>query len=168
MKKIRVGLSVSEFKKAAEEVERYRKSLIKKCAQFTRELAELGLETSRAILRENVDTGETIGSLHIEDDSHGNIMNMKIVVQSDAILFLEFGSGIKYSGTKNPKASEMGYGPGTYPGKGHWDDPDGWWYPDDNGGYSHTYGIEATMPMYNASVQMRDNITKLAKKVFSS
>ena len=41
-------------------------------------------------------------------------------------------------------------GPGTYPeGKGHWNDPKGWWLPKEKGG-EHTYGNPPAAPMYDA------------------
>lgn len=168
MPKYRVNLSAGSFRQLAKDIRDYRKSLQDKCEEFAYRLCEIGLKKAESILIRHVDTGQTIGSLRIENNSEGKIVNMSIVVESDAILFLEFGSGIKYSGTENPKASELGYGPGTYPGKGHWDNPNGWWYPTGNGKYAHTYGIEAAMPMYNASREMIENVGRISKEVFGS
>ena len=168
MPKYRVNLSSGSFRQLAKDIREYRKSLQDKCEEFAYRLCEIGLQKAESILIQHRDTGQTIGSLRIENNSEGKIVNMSVVVESDAILFLEFGSGIKNSGTENPKASELGYGPGTYPGKGHWDDPNGWWYPVGDDEYAHTYGIEAAMPMYNASREMIENVGRIAKEVFGS
>ena len=176
-KKISFGLSVSDLNSAIKELRQYQADLNIKCQKFTERLADLGLETAKAIMKEHIYSGETIGSLRIETDEIGSVTKLRIVVESEAILFLEFGAGDKYSGTNKPKASEMGYGPGTYPGAGHWNDPNGWWFPTDaprlirytdssGQGWGHSYGIEAAMPMYNASVEMMRNVRKIAKEVF--
>lgn len=48
-------------------------------------------------------------------------------------------------------------------------DPDGWWYQKEEGGeWYHTYGTKACMPMYKASVEMRDKIVKIAREVFGN
>nr|DAH05519.1 MAG TPA: tail component protein [Caudoviricetes sp.] len=163
-------LSPGSFRELAEKVRKYRLSLPEKCEEFARRLSEIGLQKANMILSEHVETGQTIGSLRIENNSDGKISRMTVVVSSNAILFLEFGAGVKYSKTENPKADELGYGPGTYPtGKGHWNDPDGWWYQKEEGGeWYHTYGTKACMPMYKASVEMRDKIVKIAREVFGN
>ena len=108
-------LSPGSFRELAEKVRKYRLSLPEKCEEFARRLSEIGLQKANMILSEHVETGQTIGSLRIENNSDGKISRMTVVVSSNAILFLEFGAGVKYSKTENPKADELGYGPGTYP-----------------------------------------------------
>lgn len=163
---IKFGLSPSEINKAIKEVEKYKQDLRKKCDRLILELANLGYSTSKAILQEHIYSGQTIGSIRIENLSSSQKTRMSIVVESEAILFLEFGAGVKYSGTVNPKASELGMGAGTYPGKGHWDDPNGWWYLGDDGEYHHSYGIQAAMPMYQAEQAIIRNLGKVARKIF--
>lgn len=165
-KKITFGLSVSEINNAVKELRQYRDEVNRKCQVFAEKLAGLGLQTARAIMQEHIYSGETIGSLRIETDETGAVTKLRIVVESEAILFLEFGAGVKYSGTVNPKAAEVGYEPGTYPGKGYWDSETGWWYMGDDGEWHHSYGIEAAMPMYKATVAMRQKIRSIAKEVF--
>lgn len=167
-------LSPGSFRELAEKVRKYRLSLPEKCEEFVYRLSEIGLQKAKSILIEHIETGQTIGSLRIENDSDGKVTKIAVVVESNAILFLEFGTGlVANSGEKNPKASELGYGPGTYSdgekGKGHWNDPNGWWYQKEEGGkWYHTHGIEACMPMYKASVEMRDKIVKIAREVFGN
>jgi hypothetical protein len=87
-----------------------------------------------------------------------------IYAEGESVAFVEFGSGIKY-GYGHPQAGEFGVGPGTYPdGKGHWDDPKGWWY----GHGQHSYGNPPAMAMYRAVEQMTEDITRIAREVFSS
>ena len=78
------------------------------------------------------------------------------------VLFIEFGAGARY-GYGHPEAAENGMGPGTYPGKGHWDDPNGWTIP--NG--QHTYGNRPGMPMYNAVKTIEQQIEQIVREVFA-
>jgi len=165
-KQIKFNLSQKSIQNAIKQLEQYKVDLNRKCQVLVKLLAEHGYSVADAILLQHIYTGQTEGSIRIEDISSGGVTKMSIVVESDAILFLEFGSGIKYSGTVNPKASELGMGPGTYPGEGHWDDPNGWWYLGDDGEYHHSFGIEASMPMYKASREIVNNVGKIAKAVF--
>lgn len=168
-KKISFGLSVSEVNKAIQEIEAYKKDLNDKVEIFAKKLSELGLDTAKAIIQSHTASGSTIGSLRIETDTTGQITRMRVVVESEAILFLEFGAGITYNqGNENPKADELGYGVGTYPNQTHAYDPDGWWYQDESGKWKHTYGTKAVMPMYKASQAMAENAVKIAKEVFKS
>lgn len=93
----------------------------------------------------------------------------EIRVEGEEVLFLEFGAGIRYSNTRHPLASKMGFGAGTYPGVGHWNKPWGWWFPVQPGHprirssnatlsklYSHTYGNPAYAPTYKALTKIKN------------
>lgn len=85
-------------------------------------------------------------------------------------MFIEFGAGIHYNGaagsSPHPKGEEFGYTIGSYgQGKGK---NESWVYYADSGEWVRSYGTEATMPMYKASVEIIQNIRKIAKEVFSS
>ena len=82
------------------------------------------------------------------------------------MLAVEFGAGIFYNSTENPKAPELGFGVGTYPGQIHAFE-DGWYYWDDKTEtWRYTHGIKATMPMYNAEQQIIQQYVKIAREVF--
>ena len=81
---------------------------------------------------------------------------------------IEFGSGVRYNSIPNPKAGELGFGVGSYPGQTHAADPNGWYYFGDDGKWHHSYGIKATMPMYNASLEMIKSVSEVAREVFGS
>ena len=66
-------------------------------------------------------------------------------------------------GFGHPEAQEHGMGPGTYPdGKGHWNDPKGWYTP----GGQHTYGNPPAMPMYTARKTIEEELPRIVKEVF--
>lgn len=169
-KKISFGLSTKEIQRAIKELKSYQQSLDEKNDLFVSELSKLGLETARMVISSHTHgTGATQGSLRIETTSTGEIASMQIVVESEAILFLEFGAGFRYnSGAGNPYAGQMGMGAGTYPGQTHADDPNGWWYQDETGEWKHSFGIKADMPMYKAYVAMFEQINAIAKRIFAT
>ena len=70
MPKYTTNLSARAFRQLADDIRKYRLDLQKKCEEFTKRLSEIGLEKAKAILTEHVETGATIGSLRIEDDSN--------------------------------------------------------------------------------------------------
>lgn len=85
------------------------------------------------------------------------------------LMAVEFGAGIHYNPKnegENPKAPEFGFGVGTYPGQKFALNEDGWWFQNEDGEWVHTFGVKATMPMYNAHKVIRDNYTNVFKEVF--
>ena len=85
-----------------------------------------------------------------------------IYAEGETVAFVEFGAGATY-GYGHPQAGEFGVGPGTYPdGKGHWNNPKGWWY----GSGQHTYGNPPSMGMYRAVQEMTEKVTQIAREVF--
>lgn len=167
--KLDVMKGSSEVQRVIRELRQYKEDLRIKNELFVERLAEIGCDLVNEGLADagaRIPHDTPIGTAVVERGETGDTVKMKVVVESSLILFIEFGTGIRYAGTQNPKAGELGYGPGTYPGKGHWDDPNGWVYQDANGNYHHTYGIRARMPMYNASVEMQNRILEVAREVF--
>lgn len=113
----------------------------------------------------------------LEDIKYSTIKtkdSIKLRVTGTEVLFYEFGSGITYSSLKHPEAGENNMGPGTFDGKGLWDNPNGWWYEVRPGRkisgktmvtkkgkeLAHTYGRPAYMPSYKASHEIAERIKK--------
>lgn len=167
-KKIKVNLSPASVDRAIKELEEYETHLKERCTAYGQALKQFGLTRLKAELLPHIDSGETIGSITAIDESTDNTVRFRLCVTSEAILFLEFGAGIKYSSESHPQAGDFGYGPGTYPGQGHWNDPDGWWYQGDDGEYYHTYGQPANKPIYITAQQMREQLVTLARQVFAN
>ena len=99
------------------------------------------------------------------------------MANSTAVLFLEFGTGLK--GFGHPEASENGMGAGTYPGQTHAFDPNGWMFETDdprlivhysnNGkGLGHSKGMAPAMPMYNAVKGIEQDLESIIREVFAS
>ena len=86
----------------------------------------------------------------------------RVKASGTTVLFVEFGAGLIGGG--HPE--ENGMSPGSYSdtvGKGHWDDPNGWWYA--HGRKSH--GNPANMPMYNAKKEIEMELGRVVREVFA-
>lgn len=139
----------------------YEKRIQNKTNEICRRLAQYGLVLADASFNGAAYDGDKDVSVKVDPTDNG----YRIVAAGEIVLILEFGAGVTY-GYGHPQASEFGMGPGTYPeGKGHWDDPNGWWIP--NGG-GHTYGNPPSMTMYNTEQELRKEIETVVREVFSS
>lgn len=174
MPKITLNLDPSSIQAAIDEVKAYQRKVEQAADEIARELAELGYQVAYGIMSGHVFSGETSESLTVEKVGENKYI---LYAASQTLLFFEFGAGAKY-GEGHPWDDDFGYGPGTYPGNGHWDDPNGWWFPTDdqrlairtdkNGqGWGHSYGNRPHMPFYKADKAMRDNLVKIAKRVMA-
>jgi hypothetical protein len=146
--------SVSRAKRRLDE---YYADLIEKANTVCERLASMGavrasLDFSRAIYNGTNDVAVTVEPI---DNGYA------IHARGNAVLFIEFGSGASY-GYGHPEPE--GYGPGTYPGKGHWDDPNGWWY----GNHEHSYGNPPAQAMYNAKREIQAEVQRIADEVFNT
>lgn len=149
--------SVSEAIKA---VKQYKAWVAMKETELRQRLAMLGasvasIQFSRAIYNGSND-------VTVRVDNTGSVA--VIYAEGQDVAFIEFGAGATY-GYGHPQAGEFGVGPGTYPdGKGHWDDPNGWYYAHGK----HTFGNPPAMSMYTAVQTMAEQLTAIAKEVFST
>lgn len=137
----------------------------KRAMAICKRLAEMGADTARmnfdgAIYDGNPDVAVTVEK--IEDGS-------AIVARGEDVLFIEFGAGIRYAGYPHPQAMEFGFGPGTWSdgpnGRGHWDDPKGWFLPQEKGGY-RTFGNPPALAMAEAGQTVRNNLEAVIKEEY--
>lgn len=158
-KTIRVELSDESIKNAIKELRQYKQWVQAKEAELRSRLAALGADVARIQFSGAQYDGTNDVSVRVDDTGSVAV----IYATGKAVAFIEFGSGAKY-GYGHPQAAELGVGPGTYPdGKGHWDNEKGWWY-------SHgkrSYGNPPAMAMYQAVQTMTEEITRIAREVFS-
>ena len=160
---ITVDLSVHGLEKLKRFLIGKQRWLDRKTDEVCRRLAEMGavkasLNFSRAIYTGNEDHTITV-------ESRGK-NEYAVRADGETVLFVEFGTGLMGYGHQEPN----GYGAGTYPGKGHWDDPSGWWLPrEKNGGHSqHTFGNPPNAPMYKAVRTLEDELERVVREVFES
>lgn len=162
-KTIRVSLNAASIDRAITELNDYKAGLKSKGKLLCERLAAMGATKVSLGYARAAYTGDKDISVSVEESDKG----YRIIAAGESVAFVEFGAGVKMGGG-HPLNGQFGTGPGTYPnGKGHWDDPNGWYLPKDKGG-AHTYGNPPAMVMYDAGKELREEILRVAKEVFSS
>lgn len=163
-------------------LENYRQSIIGKNEEFICRLADIGVNAAMMTLAtKGQGDAERDADFNIEFEVEGEKVNGIISISSepketdDGRVFYphlawEFGAGNRFNGSTspNPKASELGMGPGTFPEQKHIPNPGFWYYKDDNGDAVRSYGTQAIMPMYTASIEILERINEIAREVFGN
>lgn len=177
-KVISCSLSRNSIKAAIKELEAYRDSLQGKCEEFVRRLCEVGEPVALARVAQSP-LGKTVvikSEITPEESGCKAALYMTGGMNQPEgrepfyfALAIEFGAGIYYNrGAKNPKADELGFGVGTYPGQVHAFD-NVWYYWDEGAqAWKPSHGVKATMPMYSAWAEMKANVETIAKEVFGT
>lgn len=171
---IKGDLSSKGIQSIIDQLQDYKKDLHRKAEILCRKLAEEGLSVALENVGESP-LSKTI-TLRIQMEPRTNGCKAMLVAAGQTksndygtvnmLLLVEFGAGIRYNHTGNPKAPEFGMGVGTFPDQKWAFNEDGWWYLGDDDEWHHSYGVKATMPMYNASVAIRQQVAAIAKEVF--
>lgn len=169
-KKISICLSQKSIQNAINEVRKYQRELIDKNELFVRRLAELGIPVIDQNIAAAQGDSDKNHNTYIKINSFGSYSEAKLVVEGKDLAFIEFGAGAYYNssaGTSpHPKGEEFGYTIGSY-GKGQGKN-DFWFYYADTGESVMSRGTESTMPVYKASVEIIQNIRRIAREVFGS
>lgn len=152
------------------ELNEYKDSLKSKNNIFAQRLAELGIPIiDQNIVAAQGDSNKSHNT-YIKINSFSGFSQAILVCEGVDLAFIEFGAGIHYNGSAgsspHPKGDEYGYTIGSY-GEGQGKN-DSWIYTSDTGEWVRSYGTEATMPMYRASLEIRKNIRRIAKEVFAN
>ena len=177
--KIKAELSVKGIESVKKKLIQYRDvELPRKCKEFVETLLQIGVGVSKAKINESPLGKYVTVATNISAEKMGckGILLAKGAVKEQegydpfsVLLAIEFGAGIHYNPTPNPLiSSEFPYGVGTFPGQVHAFQSEGWMYWDEKvQEWRHTYGVKATMPVYNADMEIIQNVVKIAKEVFS-
>lgn len=154
----RLKLTDKDLSDTIKNVKEYKKRLLEKESELRSRLAELGANV--ASIQFSGATYDGTNDVTVRVDDTGSVA--VIYAEGTAVAFIEFGAGAKY-GYGHAYADTLGMGPGTYPeGKGHWDNPDGWYYAHGK----KSYGNPPAMAMQRAIERMTEEITTIAKDVF--
>lgn len=175
-KKFTADLSVKGINNLIKQLNDYQSDLQKKCEEYVRQLAEAGIKVAQARIGESPLGKYVSVKTEISEEQAGCkaiLVATGAVKQSEGyppfniLLAVEFGAGIHYNaGNENPKADELGFGVGTFPGQIHAFE-DGWYYWDEKKQeWRYTHGVKATMPMYSASVEIAQKAKEIARQVF--
>lgn len=167
---IKMELSHKSIQGAIKQLRAYQKSLVSKNEEFVRRLTELGIPVIDQNIAVAQGDSDKSHNTYIKINSFGDYTQATLVCEGKSLAFIEFGAGIHYNtpaGTSpHPKGQDFGYTIGSY-GQGNGKN-ESWVYYADSGEWVRSYGTEATMPVYKASVEIMQNIRRIAKEVFSS
>ena len=172
------NLSVNGIEALKSQLLQYKDELPTKCEKLVSRLLQSGVDVSQSKISESPLGKYVTVTTNISSDKMGckGILLAKGAVKEQEgyapfsiLLSIEFGAGVHYNPTPNPLiSSEFPYGVGTYPGQVHAFQSEGWMYWDEKvQEWRHTYGVKATMPVYNADMEIIQNVVKIAKEVFS-
>lgn len=167
---IKCGLSQKSIQNAINQLKSYQNELKNKNELFVRRLAELGIPIIDQNIAMAQGDSDKNHNTYIKINRFDDYAQATLVCEGSGLLFIEFGAGIYYNGaagsSPHPKGEDFGYTIGSYgQGKGK---NESWVYVADSGEWVRSYGTEATMPVYKASVEIVQNIRRIAKEVFSA
>ena len=160
-KSYKVDLSAAGITTLQKALKDYDKWLKQKSDELCKRLADMGAVKASLYFARAVYTGPEDHEISVEPRNGGYAVR----ANGDMVLFVEFGTGLV--GYGHPEVHDMG--PGTYPGKGHWDDPNGWYLPKEKqakDGTKHTYGNPPNMPMYSTVKELEQELARVVKEVF--
>lgn len=166
-RKISVPLTTAGIEQLIREVKEYETWIQRKAQELAERLAQYGFNYARIEFARAQYDGER-GKIDISVERRSGKNRYAVVASGEEILFIEFGTGVRY-GYGHPDAAKYGMGPGTYPippGKGHWNDPGGWYIPLEKGG-RHTYGNPPNMSMFRTGKELHSVLERIARDVFS-
>lgn len=145
-------------------LDEYERWIKERTATLARRLAEIGVERAEVNWADITYDGDEDHALSIEQRGENR---WAVKVSGTTVLFVEFGAGLIGYGHPEPH----GLGPGTFPGKGHWNDPRGWVYGGVGSGASRvplrSHGNQPNMPMYKTVKEVESLLKSVAKEVFS-
>lgn len=159
---ISVDLSSQGITQAIKELNDWRDWLLQKTDELLKELAEEGVEIASAHFANAVYDGYSDVTVHWEDrDDH----TVAVVGFGKTVLMLEFGSGVKFP-DNHPEAGPANTLHGSWSeseyGKGHWDNPKGWFYAHGR----RSYGNPANKCMYRTKSDLKNQFEQIARRVF--
>ena len=160
MKPIDVNIfDYASVSRATRTLDEYVADLIEKANELCRRLAEIGKVRAELDFSNAIYDGTNDVLVRVEPITNGYAVH----ATGNAVLFIEFGSGTIGGG--HPDAGS--YGPGTWSdgpnGKGHWQDPGGWYYRHGE----KSIGNPPAAAMYHAKQDVLQEVQRIADEVFA-
>lgn len=181
--KLDIELTEQSLNEAIRLIENYKNDFMGKVHVTVDHAAKVVEDNARVELQKHIWSGETISSLHTEKKDTAATSTRTVKVGGAAI-WLEFGTGVVANKVSvgeyvHPLGKELGMvGIGQY-GRGLGGSPNGWYFDSDSEWVTdqfgstynvyeshHTFGIPATMFMYNSALAARRDFIHYAKGVF--
>ena len=160
---IKCKLDERDINRAIKELERYKQEFLKREKRLIEGLAEIGLREASVRFTTAMYDGTNDVSVRLDTSNNGYV----IVAEGQAVAFIEFGAGVYHNTSEpypNPRPNGI-VGIGEYgQGKGK---RMAWGYKNENDELVITRGNPAAMPMWYASEEIKNSVTKVVKEVFS-
>ena len=167
----------SNADKVAKQIRAYAGQLPSKYSKALERIAVIGGGTARVKFTQAFYAGKNDVVIDVKRISN---THYQVVASGETVLFIEFGTGV--SNPEYVAPSGLTYKHGTY-GKGKGADPNGWVYVGEQGnagrplkyfsgddevpeGVFKTYGNPPARAMYDASKDMRAEITRIFREEF--
>lgn len=154
--------------KVISQVEAYQNSIASRLSALLERLALIGATEARVRFSSAMYAGRNDVEINVVPVSD---KSWKIVASGEAVLFIEFGTGI--ANPEHPQSGEFGFSHGTY-GQGKGMNPKGWVYVGEQGnagqmvreGVYRTRGNPPARAMYNSAKEIQSEIVRIATEVF--
>lgn len=168
---ITFGLSGQSIEGAIEELEQYKRDILKKTELLREKVADrLADEAQKgfngAVVDDLVRGGKRYGQVDVSVDNRGAIT--VVIADGEDAVWIEFGAGVHHNGSPgsspHPNGAELGMTIGGF-GKGN-GKKDTWGFYED-GELKLTRGTPATMPMARAVTTVCNEISEIAREVFA-
>lgn len=167
---IKMRLSSASINETIKQLLEYKDELRLKSSIFVQRLAELGLkvvEQRKTSFRGDSDGNDLNTYIWLDEDD--SKVTATLVLSGKDVAFIEFGSGVHYNspaGTSlHPKGGELGMTIGSY-GKGQGANDHWFYFNEELGKVSISYGTRAAMPMNGADEEIRSQFISVAREVF--
>ena len=159
---ITTGLNKTAINSAIVLLNNYKREFLEKEKRLVEGLAEIGLKEASVRFTTAMYDGTNDVSVHLDTTKNGYV----IVADGKAVAFIEFGAGVYHNGSEpypNPRPKGI-VGIGEY-GEGHGKQK-AWGYLDENQELVITRGNPAAMPMWYASEEIKNAVSKVVREVF--
>ena len=169
----KASLSVDSIRNLQKELEKYKDSLTYKCRLLAERLSEKGVDIAKIMVvdLDAVFTRELYNSLHsekIDDTPYGAAFS--VVTDSSHAAFCEFGTGqfgqdIPYP-FPLPEGVSWEYNIGKTIRQNLKTGRYYWFYPGKDGKWHYTEGLPARPFMYMTSLELQNEVVKIAQEIF--
>lgn len=159
---INLNLSATSIDNAIKTLDAFKKDLREKEDKLMKALGEIGVKEASVRFTTAMYDGTNDVSVKLDTTKNG----YAIIAEGKAVAFIEFGAGVYHNtGEPYPNPRPTGIvGIGEY-GKGY-GKRNAWGYRDENDELVITRGNPAAMPMWYASEEMKNSITKIVREVW--
>ena len=154
------GFNRHSVRNAITKLKKYQTTSNQQVNEACMKVADFGSKWAQSLF-DSVGKGNYDGNYDVTVTAEPTQDGARVVASGETVLFIEYGAGV-HRGYGHP--DPQGYGPGTYPGKGHWNDPNGWWYRHGE----RTLGNPPSAAMYYAEQAMRRELDNIVRGTLST